>query len=105
MALNSCSFVKGQKRPNQGKRGPGKVPSQARAALAEFADANAGRLQGWLDDVAERDGAAAAFGLYVKMLEFVVPKVARQELVGDTAAKQEITVRWQPVQPARPCSD
>ena len=64
MATNSGCFVKGEKRPNQGKRGPGKVPSQARAALAEFADANAGRLQGWLDDVAERDGAAAAFGLY-----------------------------------------
>ena len=94
MATNSGCFVKGQKRPNQGKRGPGKVPSQARAALAEFADANAGRLQGWLDDVAERDGAAAAFGLYVKMLEFVVPKVARQELVGDATEPVELIVGW-----------
>ena len=100
--MGNGRFVKGQKKPNQGKRGPGKVPSQARAALAEFADANAGRLQGWLDDVADRDGPAAAFGLYVKLLEFVVPKIARQDLVGDTAAKQEITVRWLPAQAARP---
>ena len=90
----SGSFIKGKKSPNQGKRGPGKVPSQARAALAAFAEHNAGRLQGWLDEVAERDGPAAAIGCYVRLLEFIVPKVARQELVGDDAGPLEVVVTW-----------
>lgn len=54
------------------------------------------RLQQWLDDVAERDGPAAALAIYVKMLEFAVPKLARQELIGDAAEPQELIVRWLP---------
>ena len=91
---NRGSFIKGEKRSGQGKRGPGKVPSQARAVLATFADANVDRLQGWLDAVAVREGPAAAFALYVKLLEFVVPKVARRELTGDVANPLKVIVSW-----------
>ena len=56
----STTFVKGQKRLGQGKRGPGKVTLAARAALVEFADGNAHRLQGWLDQIEAQDGPAAA---------------------------------------------
>ena len=93
---NSTSFKKGELRRRQGQRGPGKVTSAARQAIMEVVDGNSHRLQQWLDDVAERDGPAAALAIYVKMLEFAVPKLARQELVGDVAEPQELIVRWLP---------
>ena len=93
---NATSFKKGELRRRQGQRGPGKVTSAARQAIMQVVDGNSHRLQQWLDDVAERDGPAAALVIYVKMLEFVVPKLARQELVGDVAEPQELIVRWLP---------
>ena len=65
-----------------------------RQAIMEVVDGNSHRLQQWLDDVAERDGPAAAIVIYVKMLEFVVPKLARQELVNENVGPQELIVRW-----------
>ena len=93
---NASSFKKGELRRRQGQRGPGKVTSAARQAVMEVVDGNSHRLQQWLDDVAERDGPAAALVIYVKMLEFVVPKLARQELVGEDVGPQELIVRWMP---------
>lgn len=42
MGLNAKSFKKGEKKQNQGKRGPGKVPKSVKAAIeAAFMDAQA----------------------------------------------------------------
>ena len=93
---NASSFKKGELRRRQGQRGPGKVTSAARQAIMEVVDGNSHRLRQWLDDVAERDGPAAALVIYLKMLEFVVPKLARQELVSGDVGPQELVVRWLP---------
>jgi hypothetical protein len=81
---NSTAFKKGEKKPNQGKRGPGKATLQAREAIAKLADGNADRLQGWLDQIAadERHGPAVAFKLFMDVLEYHVPKLARHEHTG-----------------------
>lgn len=93
---NSTAFKKGEKKPNQGKRGPGKVTLQAREAIAKLADGNVDRLQGWLDDIAadEKQGPAVAFKLFMDVLEYHVPKLARTEHTGkdgDVIRHQVIT--------------
>jgi hypothetical protein len=77
----------------------------AREAIAAFVDGNAHRLVGWLDDVA--NGVPAkdkpgeylvapqpekAFAMFQSVVEYHVPKLARQELVGDAGGPVQITI-------------
>lgn len=76
--LTSTSFKKGEKRPGQGKRGPGKATIAAREAIGAFVDGNAHRLQSWLDRIAE-DDPEKAFSLFQSVIEYHVPKLSRSE--------------------------
>ncbi len=60
-----------------------KATANAREAIARFVDNNAGRLQGWLDEIAETQGPLAAWRCMADVLEYHVPKLARTEHVGD----------------------
>ena len=51
-------------------------------AIANFVDENADKLQGWLDEIAEKDGAKAAFQCFIDVVEYNIPKLARTELTG-----------------------
>jgi hypothetical protein len=62
---------------------PNKATTQAREAIARFVDANADRLQEWLDQIAEEDGPRAAFNCFTDLVEYHVPKLARNELTGE----------------------
>lgn len=79
------TFVKGEKKPNQGKRGPAKATLKAREAIANFVEMNAERMQGWLDEVAadDRQGPSVAFKMMMDVMEYHIPKLARTEHVGD----------------------
>ena len=102
MALNKDTKRMGSGRP------PGalnKTTREARAAIAEFVDGNAHRLQDWLDRVAngvqredadgnpmfDEDGnpmwlvppnPEKAFNLFQSVVEYHVPKLARSEMTG-----------------------
>lgn len=78
---NAGAFKKGEKKPNQGKRGPGKATLAAREAIGKFVDGNAGRLQEWLDQIAEKD-PEKAFQLFQSVIEYHIPKLARSEVTG-----------------------
>ena len=82
---NSTAFRKGEKKPNQGKRGPSKTTLLAREAIAKLVDGNTHRLEGWLDQIAsdERQGPAVAFKLLMDVMEYHVPKLARHEHTGE----------------------
>ena len=97
--MNSGTFKKGEKRPRQGKRGPGKVTLKGREALTAVIDGNAERLQGWLDEIEKREGPSAAFKAYVSLIEYAVPKMARNELAGEYGTTQ-IIVSWAGENPA-----
>lgn len=73
-----------RKQPKGGSRKgiPNKSTANAREAIARFVDGNAGRLQEWLDQVAEKDGPKAAFACFTDLLEYHVPKLARHEHTG-----------------------
>jgi hypothetical protein len=92
--------------PNGRPKGtPNKATMAAREAIAAFVDGNAHRLVGWLDDVA--NGVPAkdkpgeylvapqpekAFAMFQSVVEYHVPKLARQELVGNDGGPVQITI-------------
>lgn len=86
------SFKKGEKRPNQGKRGVGKATANAREAIARFVDGNADNLQTWLEQIAAQDGPKAAFNCFMDVVEYHVPKLGRTELTGADGGKLEIGI-------------
>ena len=75
---------------------PNKVTADVRAAIAAFAEPNVAKLQTWLDAVAERDPAKAA-DLFVRVLEYHVPKLARMEVKEEPREEpQLIQIRFVP---------
>jgi hypothetical protein len=85
--MNTGSFKKGEKRPNQGKRGPGKMTLKGREALTAIIEGNIPKVQTWLDTIEREDGARAALDAYTKLIEFGIPKQARHELSSNQPAE------------------
>lgn len=75
---------------------PNKSTALAREAIARFVDGNSDRLQEWLDAIAndEKHGPLEAFKCFMQVTEYHVPKLARQEVVGDEKAPVKIQVSW-----------
>jgi hypothetical protein len=70
-----------EKKPRIGgrKKGtPNKITNEAREAIALFVDNNAHRLEGWLEQVAEKN-PEKAFQLFQSVIEYHIPKLARTE--------------------------
>jgi hypothetical protein len=69
------------------KGSPNKATAAVREAIAVFAEGNAHKLQEWLDDVANgvggnRPDPAKAADLYLRAIEYHIPKLARTEMTG-----------------------
>ena len=93
--MSSGAFKKGQKGgPGRPKGLPNKATQAAREAIAAFVDGNADRLQGWLDQIAAEKGPEAAFECFTKMLEYHVPKLARQEHTGHNGQPMKLQIGW-----------
>jgi hypothetical protein len=117
------SIVKPKKRtpPNAGKGRPvgavNKHTAIAKEAIAKFVDKNSPRMQHWLEDVAQgipktdKEGCIRydkngdivwivppnpekAFGMLQTVMEYHLPKLARQEVVGDEKAPQRMVISW-----------
>jgi hypothetical protein len=71
----------GKKYGGRVKGTPNKATLKAREAIAEFLDANAHRLQEWLEAVAV-DDPKGALTCFKDLLEYHVPKLGRTELTG-----------------------
>ena len=94
----SNSFAKG----NTASRGNGrpkgsknKSSGKAREMIASFIDGNAGRLNKWLDEVYQQDGPRAAFQCFSDLIEYHVPKLARNEVTGPDEGPVELVISWQ----------
>lgn len=75
---------------------PNKSTAKAREAIAAFVDGNSHLLQEWLEAIAvdEKHGPKTAFDCFMAVAEYHVPKLARQEHVGDAAAPIKIEIEW-----------
>ena len=93
----------GERYGGRAKGTPNKATADARQAIAQFVDGNAHRLTEWLDQVAggvKKDvknekgevvgeeyvvppNPAKAFDMFQSVVEYHIPKLARQEVVGD----------------------
>lgn len=76
-------------RPVSRKGKPNKATADVRAAIAEFASANVGRMDAWLTTIAEGDperdikaDPGRALDLYLRAIEYHIPKQARVEHTG-----------------------
>ena len=95
--------IKGAGRP---AGSPNKSTASAREAIARFVDGNTDKMQDWLEQVAngvydETTGKwivfpnpEKAFSMLQSVVEYHVPKLARQEVVGDDKAPVKIQVSW-----------
>lgn len=74
---------RGGKRLNAGrKRGtPNKVTADVRQAFSEILQRNAASVEGWIQDVSEKDPYKAV-DLMLRLAEYHIPKLARSELTG-----------------------
>lgn len=70
---------------------PNKATAEVREAIAEFAKANVASMSEWL---AEVEDPAKRLDLYLRALEYYVPKLARTEQTGPDGGPQEHTFRW-----------
>jgi hypothetical protein len=87
-------MAKGKKTGGRQTGTPNKATAAAREAIARFVDGNADRLQGWLDEIAAEKGAQAAFECFSTLLEYHVPKLARQEVTGPNGDKLKVEISW-----------
>lgn len=79
---------------------PNKATSEARQAIALFVDQNAHRLAEWLDRVADGDpehdqkpNPAKAFELFQSVIEYHVPKLARNEHTGADSGPLQVVIQ------------
>ena len=78
------------------KGSPNRATADVRAAIAVFAEGNAHKLQDWLDRVAEgsdgvRPDPAKAADLYLRAIEYHIPKLARTEVTGQDGGPVEVS--------------
>ena len=99
--------------PGRPKGLQNKSTALAREAIAAFVDNNAHRLEGWLDQIADKD-PKQAFDCFQSVVEYHIPKLARTELTGRnggaietkdvTRTDEEILKQYlqpQPIQPMK----
>jgi hypothetical protein len=74
----------GERRGGGSRAGiPNKVTQNAREAIAALVEGNIPRLQDWLDQIAEEQGAERAWRCMMDVIEYHIPKLQRTEHVGD----------------------
>ncbi len=91
-------FVKGDKRINKGGRPAGALnrsTEQAKLAVARLANQGLDALREDIEKIRKQDPVEAA-KLYMKLLEYIVPKKAQMELTGEINQRiQQISVNIQ----------
>lgn len=61
--------------------------TRMRWAMTQLIEDNAEKVQGWIDSVAMIDGPKDALEIYIKLLEFAVPKLSRAEVSVEDGGK------------------
>ena len=83
------AFKKGNQLAGSRKGVPNKATKEIREAFKLLVEGNLDNMKVWLSDVAEED-PEKALNILLKMSEFVVPKLQRQEIEHEIRDKQVI---------------
>ena len=83
----------GQKTGGRSSGVPNKISSRAKDMLAAFLDNTASEFQGWVNTIAQSDPHKAC-DIYLKALEYNLPKLARTELASDKDNPFSITINY-----------
>lgn len=70
---------------------PNRSTAAVRLAIAQFAEASAPKLEAWLMEITD---PAKRLELYLRALEYHIPKLAREEHVGADGGPVAHTYRW-----------
>lgn len=79
---------------------PNKTTQNVREMIAMVAEQNAPKFAQWLETVAQGDGKnvkpdpGKAAELYLKAIEYHIPKLARTEVAGDQNQPMQMVVTW-----------
>jgi len=89
----NVTVSKSKRRPPT-KRGsrkgvPNKTTADVRAAIAKLAENNVHRLEGWLSRIGRKDPGRAA-DIFLRMLEYHIPKLTRAEIVRPDDKNQRV---------------
>jgi hypothetical protein len=86
-------MAKGGRRQGAGrpKGSPNKATADVRAAMALLAERNVEKLDGWLRRTAKKDPAKAA-DLFLRAIEYHIPKLARTELTGKDGETLQVNI-------------
>jgi hypothetical protein len=71
------------------KGSPNKATADVRAAIAAFASANVENMGDWLNQV---EDPAKKMDLFLRAIEYHIPKLGRTELTGQDGAKIGIVI-------------
>ena len=71
---------------------PNKTTTDMRAAIALIAERNVEKFEGWLAAVAKDDPGKAA-DLFLKAIEYHIPKLARTEMTGKNGGAMNMSLR------------
>jgi hypothetical protein len=75
------------------KGSPNKATAQAREAIANFVEMNVPRFQAWLDKIEKDNGPLVAMRCVQDMIEYHVPRLSRQETVGEGGGPITVVIR------------
>lgn len=71
---------------------PNKTTAQIKEAIGFFISSNSDKLNEWIEQI---DDPAKRIDLYLKAMEYAVPKLARTEHVGDETKPIVNVYKWQ----------
>ncbi len=72
---------------------PNKSTAAVREAIAKMAELNAPRFSNWLDQVAAKSPEKAC-DIYLRAIEYHIPKLARTEVTGQDGQPVALQVTW-----------
>jgi len=72
---------------------PNKSTAAVREAIAKMAELNAPRFALWLDQVAQKSPEKAC-DIYLRAIEYHIPKLARTEVTGTDGQPVALQVTW-----------
>ena len=91
-----AGFRGGDENINRAGKKPGtvnKTTKEIREAYQRLTEANLDNMSIWLSQIASED-PAKAMDMMLRLSEYIIPKLARQELVGNVLADSSVSHSW-----------